>query len=421
MTSVAEKTLNLSLRTATLFMRFLFVFFIAKHLDPEMVGKYGLFTASVAFLVLVVGLDYYTFTSREILRLDTCSRGRLLKGQVALSCILYLIVFPIVVVLLSAVGWSNVLLLWLVPIVILEHFNQEVFRLLVVLNRQIYASIVLFLRQASWAIIVVGLLIASEDHRQLNTVFLLWAVGGIAAAALGYRKLAGCDLGGWKQPVQWDWVRKGIGISATFLIGTLALRAINTTDRYWLEALSSHEFLAAYVLYFGIASALMTFLDAAVFSYTYPKLIHHFHQNEGHLANALIKRSLLQTIAFCFIFAVASWLVLPYVLVWIDNSAYQDHVELYPWLLSATILHALGMVPHYALYACGMNRYIIFSHISGFVFFTISVWALSASLSGMSVLLSVNLCFLVIFFIKIAAFLKGKSGNWRKPVRKEKG
>ena len=220
MSSVVEKTLNLSLRTATLLMRFLFVFFIAKYLDPQIVGKYGLFSASVGFLVLVVGLDYYTFTSREILRLEVHNRGRLLKGQVALSCILYLMVFPLVVGALSVVGWSGTLLSWLVPIVVLEHFNQEVFRLLIVLNRHIFASIVLFVRQASWAIIVVGLLVVSEDSRQLDTVFLLWTVGGLAAAALGYRELMRSALGGWDQPIQWGWVRKGIGISATFLIGT---------------------------------------------------------------------------------------------------------------------------------------------------------------------------------------------------------
>lgn len=374
-----------------------------------MVGKYGLFTATVGFLVLAVGLDYYTFTSREILRLEACQGGRLLKGQVALTGLLYLALLPLAVVFFSTAGWSGNMLFWLLPIVILEHFNQEVFRLLIVLNNQIYASIALFLRQGSWAIVVVGFLITSEGSRQLYMVFAFWASSGLVAAAFGYWKVKQSNLGGWDQPIDWGWIREGIKISIGFLIGTLAIKAIQTTDRYWLEALGGHEMLAAYVLYFGVASALLTFLDAGVFSYTYPKLIQYFHQNDDALASSLIKRSLLQTMALCVVFAIASWLILPYLLAWIDNPLYYDQIGLYPWLLSATILNALSMIPHYALYARGMNRHIIFSHIAALVTFTCSVWLLSGAFSGMAVLYAVNASFIVVLVIKTATYFNSNS------------
>lgn len=406
MSGGSEKILNIGLRTVTLLTRFLFVFFIAKYLDPELVGKYGLFTATVGFLVMAVGLDYYTFTSREILRLESCQRGNLLKGQVALSCVLYVSVLPIVVVILLVVGWSGDLLLWLAPLVILEHFNQEVFRLLIVLKNQLFASIVLFLRQGSWAIALVGVLAFFEDSRQLHTVFALWSTSGFVAAGLGYWKLKQRNFGGWDQPINWGWLRKGIGISISFLIGTLAIRAIHTTDRYWMDALGGHEMLAAYVLYFGVASALLMFLDAGVFSYTYPKLIQYFHQNDDDLAIKLVRRSLLQTIAVCVVFGVASWLILPYLLLWIGNSAYYDELGIYPWMLSSMVLNAISMIPHYALYARGMYIPIVFSHIIAFITFTSLVWSLSDSFSGMSVLYSLNASFIALLTIKTAAYLK---------------
>jgi O-antigen/teichoic acid export membrane protein len=404
LSSTLERTLNIGLRTGTLCTRFLFVFFVARYLEPEMVGKYGIFTATVGFLILAVGLDYYTFTSRELLSLQASQRGRLLKGHVALTGLLYLAVLPIAVILLSISGWPGDLLFWLIPIVILEHFNQEVFRLLIVLNNQIYASIALFLRQGSWAIVVVGILIAWEGSRHLHTVFAFWTSSSLAAAAFGYWKVKQGNLGGWKQPIDWGLIRKGTGVSIGLLIGTLAIRAIHTTDRYWLEALGGHEILAAYVLYFGVASALLTFLDAGVFSYTYPKLIQYFHQNDSDLASDLIKRALLQTTAFCVAFAIASWLILPYLLLWIDKPVYYAKINIYPWLLSATILNSVSMIPHYALYARGMNRHIIFSHIAALVTFTCSVWALSDAFSEMSVLYALNASFIVVLVIKTAAY-----------------
>ena len=400
--------MNIGLRTVTLLTRFLFVFFIAKYLNPELVGKYGLFTATTGLLVMAVGLDYYTFTTREILRLESSQQGNLLKGQAALSCVLYIVILPTIVVILYIVGWSADLLIWLAPIVILEHLNQEVSRILIVLKNQLFASIILFIRQGSWAIALVGVLAVYEDSRHLNTVFAFWTFSGIMASGLGYWKLKQCDFGGWDRPINWSWLRKGIGISIGFLIGTLAIRAIYTTDRYWLNALGGAEMLAAYVLYFGVASALLMFLDAGVFSYTYPRLIQYFYQQEDGLAVKLIRRSLFQTIAFCVVFGAASWLTLPYLLLWIDNPVYYDQIELYPWMLSMTVLNALSMVPHYALYARGMNHLIVVSHIIAFITFTSLVWSLSGAFPGMAVLYSLNASFVVVLTIKTAAYLKIK-------------
>lgn len=408
MTDIFEKILNIGLRTLTLFTRFLFIFLIAKYLDTEAVSKYGLFTATVGFVVMAVGLDYYTFTSREILRLESNQRGNLLKGQLALSSILYVAVLPLGIVILYNLGWSGDLLLWLAPIVILEHFNQEIFRLLIVLKDQLFGSIVLFLRQGSWVIALVGVLVSFEDSRQLHMVFAFWAVSGLVAAGLGYWKLKQRNFGGWDQPIDWGWLRKGLGISVGFLIGTLAVRAIHTTDRYWLDALSGNEMLAAYVLYFGVASSLLTFLDAGVFSYTYPKLIQYFHQKDDDLAIKLVQSSLLQTIAFCLAFGAASWFLLPYLLLWIDNPVYSDEIGLYPWILSMTVINALSMIPHYALYARGMIVVIVMSHIIALVTFTGLVWILSNSLSGISVLYSLNASFVVMLIIKTTAYLKLK-------------
>ena len=404
MTDISEKVLNIGLRTVTLFTRFLFVFIIAKYLDAEAVSKYGLFTATVGFVAMAAGLDYYTFTSREILRLESHQRGNLLKGQLALCSILYVAVLPLGIVFLYNIGWSSDLLLWLAPIVILEHFNQEIFRLLIVLKDQLFGSVVLFFRQGSWVIALVGVLVSFEDSRQLHIVFAFWAIGGFVAAGLGYWRLKQHNFGGWDQPIDWRWLRKGIGISVGFLVGTLAIRAIHTTDRYWLDALGGHEMLAAYVLYFGVASSLLTFLDAGVFSYTYPKLIQYFHQKDDDLAMKLVRKSLLQTIAFCLAFGAASWLLLPYLLLWIDNSIYNDEIGLYPWILSMTAINALSMIPHYALYARGMIIIIVLSHIVALATFTGLVWVLSNSLSGISVLFSLNASFIAVLIIKTIAY-----------------
>lgn len=120
------RILNMVLRTATLGARFVFVFFLAKYLDPQSVGYYGLFTATVGYFLYLVGLDFYTYTTREILKASPEQRGQMLKGQAALSVLLYAIVVPLAVWVLPQAHWPGELLLWFFPILVFEHINQEI-------------------------------------------------------------------------------------------------------------------------------------------------------------------------------------------------------------------------------------------------------------------------------------------------------
>ncbi len=400
-----RRYLNILLRITTLGARFLFVLALAKFLDPAQVGLYGLFTASIGYTLYFVGLDFYTYVTREILRHPEGERGRILKAQAALSGCLYVIVLPVSLVLLIWTDMPALLIWWFTPILILEHFNQEVSRLLIALSRQITASIVLFLRQASWAIAAVVLMALEPESRSLATVLALWSAAGLAAALLGAWAVSRLDMGRWRAAVDWRWVKQGIKVSLGFLAATIALRSVQTFDRYWLEAIGGLELVGAYVLFMGVAGSLLTFLDAGVFAFTYPDLIRHNHQQEHDLARALVRRSLLQTVAVAAAFSVVSVIALPYLLRWIANPVYQANIWLYPWLLTAMIVNAIGLIPHYGLYARGRDKPIILSHLAALGAFVAATWLLSASHATLAVPIGLNVAFVVILIWKTAAYL----------------
>jgi len=400
-----ERLLNISLRFGTLGIRFLFIFFLAKYLDATSVGYYGLFTATVGYCLYFVGLDYYVFVTRAILRMPADQRGRLLKGQAALSGLLYLLLFPVAAILLGQLGWPGHLMWWFFPILVLEHFNQEMSRLLIALSEQIAASVVLFVRQGSWAVAIVALMAWDKGSRNLDFVMALWTCAGIVAAALGIWKVRRLGMGGWREKIDWRQVRKGIAISAVFLVATLALRGMQTVDRYWLEALGSIEIVGAYVLFVGIAGALMVFLDAGVFSFTYPALIRHNHNKEYELARIKMRQMLMQTTAFSLAFGIVSWLLLPYLLEWVGNPVYQNAIGLYPWVVLATGISALSMVPHYALYAGGHDRPIIHSHIAALPAFALPTWAISQYYPVMAVPIGLVISFTLVLAWKTLAYL----------------
>lgn len=417
MATNSARLLNVSLRTVTLGTRFLFIFLLAKYLEPASVGYYGLFTATVGYALYFVGLDFYTYVTREILKTPNDRRGGLLKGQAALSGVLYLVFLPFALVFLYQAGWPGHLALWFFPILLLEHFNQEMSRLLTALSEQIAASVNLFVRQGSWAIVIVALMTLEPNSRHLDTVMALWACAGIAAAVQGIWVLKKLQFGGWCMPVDWHWIKKGIAVSTAFLVATLALRGFQTIDRYWLESLGGIEMVGAYTLMIGVAGTLMTFLDAGVFSYTYPALITHSHRQEHDAARAKVRQMFWQTLALCAAFGIVSWLLLPYLLDWINKPAYKNAIGLYPWLLMAMIINAVGLIPHYALYAYSRDKPIIYSHLAALPVFVLSTWAFSKTQSALAVPVGLNIAFAVILVWKTIAYWQlNQTTDKRKPA-----
>lgn len=396
---------NVGLRTGTLATRFALVFILARYLDAAAIGYYGLFTAAIGYALLCFGLDLYVYTTREITRVERAKQGRLLKSQAALVGILYLLLAPAALLILPWAGLPPGLIWWFLPILVLEHLNQEIFRLLVILSRQITASVLLFIRQGSWAIAVATLMTASEDLRNLHFVMSLWAGAGVLAALGGLWTLHALRLGGWNEVVDWAWVRKGITVSSAFLVATLSLRAIQTVDRFWLQELAGIEIVGAYVLFFGASSALNVFLDAAIFSFRYPEMVVLGSEKLDEL-HGKTRLMALHTLGACLLFAFASVLAMPTLLGWIGSEIYIAHLDLYYWVLAARIIYSLSMVPHYALYALGRDRPLIASHLAGLGVFFITTLAFTQVSRPYAVPIGVLISMLVVLLWKSAAYLK---------------
>lgn len=397
---------NIGMRGLTLGSRFLFVFFIAKLLEPADLGLYGLVTAATGYALYLVGLDFYTYATRELLQHDRGTWGLLLKNQLALSLVLYALVLPglTLVFVNDWLPWS--VAKWFYLLVVLEHICQELGRIFIAVSEQLMSSLVLFLRQGVWAIVITGLMLANHESRTLNAVFAAWSLSCILAIFIGIRRLRQLKLGGWSLPVDWSWISTGIKISVPMLLGTLAIRGIFTVDRYWLQALNSLDVVGAYVLFISIASTVMVFLDAGIFSFSYPALIQAHQQNEHHLFRSKIREMILQTAIVLILFSVLSLLMLPWLLQLIAKPLYNSYQYLYFWLLAATILNAISMIPHYALYSQRLDKPIIHSHFLGFLVFCASTWLLSQHRQDVAIPAGLCCAFAFMCIWKTIAFFK---------------
>jgi len=384
----------------------LFIFFLARFLEPSQLGLYGLLTATVGYSLYLLGFDFYTFTTREVLKRERQEWGGLLKDQGALSLLRYAIFIPLLSMIFvnELLPWR--LAGWFFSLLILEHLNQEIGRLLIAISEQLLASVLLFIRQGTWAIAVVGLMAIDPATRSLNYVFGAWTVAGLLAVMAGAYRLTQFGIGGWHKKVDWNWISTGLKVSVPLLVATLALRGVFTLDRYWLQSLGGLEIVGAYVLFMGISGTLMSFLDAGVFAFSYPGLISTFHKQQPAFFRKNLRFLLIQTIMLSGAFAMVSVLLLSPLLAWLGNPLYAAQQYLYPWVLIAVVLYALGMVPHYALYAQGIDRPIIHTHIASLFVFVIATWLFSQHWPLLAVPLGLCAAFALILVWKAWAFFK---------------
>lgn len=407
------RLVNIALRGTTLASKFLLIFFLAKFLEPKELGLYGLLTVTISYALYLLGFDFYTFTTREILKRERHEWGGLLKNQGALSATLYIIVLPLLslVFIEGLLPWS--IAGWFFVLLVLEHLTQELSRLLIAISEQLLASIMLFMRSGVWAVFVTALMYFRSDMRDLNIVLGSWTLGSFIALLLAIYRFKKLQMSGWHKKIDWLWISTGLKVAIPLLIATLALRGLLTIDRYWFADLVNLEVLGAYVLFMGFSNALLSFLDAGVFAFIYPALISAHHNKDATNFRLKLRALLWQTVILCVAFSVIALAIIAPLLTWLNKPLYLENEKLFPWTLLITSLSALGMIPHYALYAQGLDRPIIHSHIASLLIFVPATWLLSLHWPLQAVPAGLCVAFLLILLWKSVAFLRLTPAQYR--------
>lgn len=353
--------------------RFALIFSVAKLLSPEEVGLFGLMLATVSLSVLILGADYYTYAQRELLARPTEQWSFVIQHQSIAQGLLYLVLLPTQAIIFIG-GWMDwEYAIWFFVLLIFEHIAQEINRLLVAMHKQLVASWVLFIRMGLWVLVVIPLMIIFPTLQNLQTIYTAWLIGVVLAIVWGIASIQK-NVPVWrKHPVDKNWIKKGFKVAGLFLMATICFKGLLTFDRYAVENLSDLQVLGVYVLYIGVVMGLYNFLDPAVFSFLYPKMLQYYQANQMQAYRQVFKELIWSTLFISLLLGGFIWLIMPYIIDWLDKPLYGEYLASLNILILAGFLYALSMIPHYALYAMKKDKWIAASHISALVLFLISI------------------------------------------------
>ncbi|MBZ0218595.1 MAG: hypothetical protein K8F25_18715, partial [Fimbriimonadaceae bacterium] len=173
--------ITLALRVITLVSKLLLTLAMARMLSTTDVGSYGLVVAILSISTVAVGLELYTQGNRELVGLAPVDQVRIIRDQFILYGATYfaagIVLFGTVLLDFVSAAFGGIVL----GLLILDHFSQECFRVLIYLSRTVWANLILFFRAGVWAYVAIAMMFVYPSLRVVESVFLLWAVGALAS------------------------------------------------------------------------------------------------------------------------------------------------------------------------------------------------------------------------------------------------
>jgi len=349
--------------------RFVLILVLAKLLSPSDLGVFGLLVAGIGFAVLLIGFDYYTYSNREILSTTKKEWSRIISNQIYAYFPLYILFIPITIILSHYKFLPQGYFIWFLILIIVEHISLEQNRLLNTMQKQLSASMVLFLRSGIWVLFMLPIIIYFESFRNLETVLYAWLIGGVISIIFGAFVIKK-SIQNWSfiKP-SYQWIIKGYKTGLLFILGTIAFRAISTFDRFWLEKISDSSIVGVYVFYTSLTVGAIAFIHSGVIVFSTPRIIRTFQEGKLSKFKYLMSKFLKELIFSILIMILFMSLFMPFVVDWIGKQVYLDYYNVFYIILTTAILIVLSSHPNTYLYAARKDKFTLFSNISTFIVF----------------------------------------------------
>lgn len=400
-----SRVINIALRGSTLVAKFGLLALMAVLLAPSEVGQYGLLTAAIGWTMYFVGWEFYTFSMREIIAQGAGHVRAIARNQAVLYGATYLAIAPVVVVVFSTGLLPSRYGAWFAVLLVIEHLGLEVGRALLSLSRPLLASVMLFLRGGLWCIAAAGAMLAIPELRHLDFILVSWTIGSGLGLLVGLASLYRITERGPAQGIDWRWIGKGLTVALPLMVASLSIRGLFTIDRIWVERLGGGDVLGAYVLFISVATAILSFVDAGIIDFAYPRVV-----KTAKTGNATEFRSEMRRLEWSvglavLVLSVGCWLGFVLFVRFLPNPVYQQNLGLLAPIVLAMALYGVSAVPHVALYAHDRDRIIVASQVVALGVFFAVVFTLGPPLGVVAVPAALIASFVTILLWKTLAYL----------------
>ncbi len=354
--------LNFVLRGFTLVAKFILTLFIAKQSTNQLLGEYTVFLTTVTICIYFLGFEFYSYSQREILKSELSDYTSLIKQQFVFHLISYSFLLPILY--FGIVNIIDDFILYFYAILILEHLNQELYRLLVVVKKPLQATINNFIRAGLWVIIFILYFFVVNADLTLQGLFTFWLFGQLFSLLYSWFQFKEFLLGffNWRE-IRWNWILNGLKISFVFFVSGMIQKIVEYSERYFLKEISGEEAVGIYFFFYSIAYLPFTFFSSVLIINFLPEIISSYSKKSGNfrkIRNEFIRSTLFFCLLFIPICILAFYLIVNFVVV---KSSYLSNTIVFWGLLGASVLTIVSEILYIELYIRHKDRLIFLSFL----------------------------------------------------------
>tara|TARA_R110002051_G_scaffold315015_1_gene392866 strand:+ start:1498 stop:2727 length:1230 start_codon:yes stop_codon:yes gene_type:complete len=400
---LSSRILNIFLRGLTISLKFILSVIVIKSISVEEYGNFGLFQSTIIIMTFVIGLDFYSYASREILNKGIDTFNFYFKNQLIFHLASYFLIIPLSYFLFKWKIIDSVYSHIFVIILISEHISQELYRMLIVLKKTVAATIILFVRSGIWVMLLYLFWELKIIETTLNSILVLWGIGAGFSVFIGFRYL---DFK-WTSGLDFKWIKKGVIIAIPFFIGTILYKLIEFSGRYFLNFYHSSIEVGVFTFFSSIANILFVFVQTIVIIELYPSLLESRRKSFENFSEKL-KIFQKQIIIFSFIGIILSLLGIYPLLLFLDKIVLFDSIYSYAILLLANFFFSISFVSHYALYTYNLDWKILRSTLVAVIFILITSFLLIPKYGILGASLSQLISFFMLFNAKFYFWRKTK-------------
>lgn len=344
------KLFLLTLRGVSVLAKFLFTTLFFQFSETGF-GEYSLVATTILLLVFLIGMDFYSYANRAVLAPDS-NPQKIIFNQFSLYVVLYVLMLPVVYLIFKSIQFNRNYFWLFYLVLITEHLNFEFYRLMFVFKKPLAANINLFLRNGLW-VLVAGVYLFYQHQIDIQTVLWLWFGGNIAAlsfsVALSLSKRQKIDTKHFK--LDKKWIIKGISVSLPFILGSLAYKTIEFSDRYLIDYFLGKQAAGVYSFFANMANVLNIVLFTLVVSVLYPSLVESIMQKKHELFEKVYKQFKKETFLYALLVGLFLSILLPVVLLYIHKPQYLNQMTVFALLLLGNIILNWSFLYHFIIYA----------------------------------------------------------------------
>ncbi len=346
----------LALRFFTLSVRFLFVALFFRYSEAEY-GAFALVATAVTLGVYVLGLDFFHYANRELLK-EESRMAHVLLHQFLFYLPVYVLFLPLFYLFFRFGFLDKHYLFRFYAVLIAEHLSFEVHRILFVLKRPLAANVNLFFRNGAWMLLAMVHFLWKHEI-DVRSLLIYWLIGDILSfSVLGKQwKSFGRFSKAEAIRINRAWIRKGFRVSLPFFLATLSYKIIEFSDRYMIDWYWDKKQVGIYAFFSGMSVLVNTVVYTAVISLMFPTLLQLLMKRNPDFF-AYFKQFKRKVFWWTVISATAVLVMMPFVLILLGKREHLHYYSVFVILTLANVFLNLSLIGHYVLYGYHGERWI---------------------------------------------------------------